>query len=80
MSNLLQWMVFIVAGLLMYLFFWRKKLVESISLVLFWVSLGFIFYSGDTPNSSLLNLGYLLFVISIIIALGQGYFSYKKSK
>lgn len=80
MSNLLQWIVFIVAGLLMYIFFWRKKFVESISLVLFWASLGFIFYSGDVPNSGLLYLGYLLFVISIIIALAQGYLSYKKNK
>ena len=75
MSLKLQLLYYIIVGIIIYLLIWRKKLVDSLSVMIAFVGIGFFSFGVAAQKNILLHIGGVIIAIAIIVAIFQGYIS-----
>ncbi|HVI40601.1 MAG TPA: hypothetical protein VM577_08075 [Anaerovoracaceae bacterium] len=73
MSLKLQLLFYIIVGIILYLLIWRKKLVDSLSVMIAFVGFGFFSFGEAAQNNIPLHIGGVIIAIAIIVAIFQGY-------
>lgn len=69
---------FIIGIILLYILFLRKKTIQSISVIMLYVGLGFLFFGGVKEHNLYEYIGIIIIFFSLIVAFIQYYISNNK--